>query len=169
MTFPNLRNGKYTIRIWTSDWAPVCSAMVINMAGGNLTDNGSSSSRASKNVGTKLADGMLTHETLSNTATDMSISDATLSHTETTTKAQLSVYPNPANKVLFINTTGLANQKGQITLFNQYGKIMTQINVSTLSDDQARIDLRDFAAGLYLISTQLESGEILSQKVLISK
>lgn len=65
------------------------------------------------------------------------------------------VYPNPANQVLSIETSEKVNQ---VTIFSQEGKV---VYVSSTLESEIAID--DLASGLYIIQLETESG-IYSQK-----
>ena len=171
MTFSNLKGGKYSIRMYHTDWSPVCDEMKIDMKGTDLTTgNGSVSNRIATNATSTLAANNATRiKAVTNATNTSSTTELATKYNTNTTLPQLKAYPNPANTELFISTNGIAGQKGQITLFNQFGQIMRQVDLSTLSKETLRIDVSTYTAGLYLISTQLESGELLSEKILINK
>ena len=72
---------------------------------------------------------------------------------------QLSIYPNPANDMLYIENNGDA----QIEIFNANGSLVLS---RTLEEQLSKIDITALTEGLYLVKIKRESG-ITTRKILI--
>ena len=81
----------------------------------------------------------------------------------------IKVYPNPASTTLAINTHNLVGQDGQLTLTNQFGHIVKQVNLNTLTEEQLNLNISNYQAGVYLVNIQLANGERITNRVLIQK
>ena len=80
----------------------------------------------------------------------------------------MKIYPNPASSRLFI-APNIDKQQAELTIFNQFGQIMHQVDFTTGIDEQLEIDVEQFSSGLYLVNIELENGKKITQKVMISK
>lgn len=81
---------------------------------------------------------------------------------QTIEKDKIKIYPNPAKDLLNINSN---NEIQSIKIFNILGKELSFIEVN---NKDYKMDLSDFQAGFYLISTKTENGESI-QKINIVK
>ena len=69
---------------------------------------------------------------------------------ETTNDAAFTVYPNPANDVLFVETQNFASLPGQTyRIINLMGQTLLQ---GTINADAQRINIEKLSAGLYFIT-----------------
>ncbi|ANE50854.1 hypothetical protein SY85_10410 [Flavisolibacter tropicus] len=79
-----------------------------------------------------------------------------------TWNGEVTAYPNPVQKTLFIkNTTG---QKLQVTLYDGFGK---KVYESKLTTNEASISMEKWASGVYqLVLTNLQRNETISQTII---
>jgi coxsackievirus/adenovirus receptor len=81
----------------------------------------------------------------------------------------LTVYPNPAQNELFINTSKLAPSKGVLQIIDGFGKqIGTKVFDNTV-DNLIRIDLANYQNGIYFYQIKMPKQEIISGKFIVSK
>lgn len=92
-----------------------------------------------------------------------SISQNALSTAETSVKS-FSIYPNPAHDVVHISLKN-ASQKAEYTLFDVSGRLISRGNFKGETD----LRVHDLVNGNYIISIVLESGEKISEKLIIKK
>ncbi len=77
----------------------------------------------------------------------------------------VSVYPNPATDVIYVETKGLIN--GKIRLMNMAGQTVKTKNFS--GDDRTNVDVRDLPAGVYMLQTT-SSGQVKDvQRIVIAR
>ena len=79
----------------------------------------------------------------------------------------INAFPNPVSSELFVNVNGLAGQRGQLILFNQYGQIMYEVATEQLEEEQLKLDVSKYSTGLYLLSTKLATGEEFTTKIMV--
>ncbi|MCB0761774.1 MAG: T9SS type A sorting domain-containing protein [Flavobacteriales bacterium] len=79
----------------------------------------------------------------------------------------ISVYPNPATDVLFVNIRSQQGEKVSIQLVDLTGKVVIdQRTKASAADSKHRIDLGDCSPGMYLL--QVKAGDkLMSEKVTI--
>ncbi|MBS1628799.1 MAG: DUF4465 domain-containing protein [Bacteroidetes bacterium] len=71
------------------------------------------------------------------------------------------VYPNPAQQYLIVELP--AHQRTTLILTDLQGRILRQ---ATTDSNRKELDIRDLAAGYYILSLENERGQRLSQKIL---
>ena len=86
----------------------------------------------------------------------VSSSFATLGTTEIA-KSQISLYPNPTQDFVTINSKGRIEN---IQFFNQAGQLM-----KSFKDNSDKLDIRDFTPGIYLLKLNIE-GKTIHQKII---
>ena len=85
---------------------------------------------------------------------------ATLANTSFATKNEFTIYPNPANEILFISGTEYG---ASIKLYSVQGVELISLSHIT---DQTSIDVSMLPAGIYFLKIQHQSG-VLEQKIII--
>ncbi len=136
----NLKTGGYDITIYNSDWSLACATTTIDLKGGLLSYENSGSRTAQTNV-----------------------------QFNTTTNVQHAIYPNPATQELFVDMKAYAGQKGDVSLINQFGQIIQQIDFDEIPTSTIRFDLQKVETGLHFLTIKLESNKVITEKVLINK
>ncbi|HSD13077.1 MAG TPA: T9SS type A sorting domain-containing protein [Flavobacterium sp.] len=74
------------------------------------------------------------------------------------------IYPNPSNGKVFINTPDLININ-QITVFDLNGRIIRQVKPTGISE-QTELDLTGIGQGVYLASIESEEGKLNAKIIL---
>lgn len=81
---------------------------------------------------------------------------ATLPHL----KNSLKTWPNPANKILWININATATSKADISIYDVQGRLIrTQHNQLTAGKNLLSMDIKSLATGTYYMSTQWHDGK----------
>jgi len=81
----------------------------------------------------------------------------------------VATFPNPAQNELFINLQEYAGQQGTITISNQFGGIVEEINIAELPSDLLSIDVSNYENGIYFMRTKIARSKIISNKIIVSK
>ena len=79
------------------------------------------------------------------------------------------VYPNPAQEVLYINLKEFIGARGEVAISNIYGQIVHQQTVESVSDDALRISLADFVNGFYFVNIKIPNRQLRSEKILVKR
>lgn len=82
---------------------------------------------------------------------------------------QVSVYPNPARAALFINLKQYLGAQGQLTLSNQFGQAIQQIDLATINQEVVMMNTSDIENGVYYLNIQVDGYRVLSEKVLVQR
>ena len=82
---------------------------------------------------------------------------------------QVSVYPNPVREALLINLKQYLGAKGQLTLSNQFGQTIQQIDLTTINQEVATINTSDIENGVYYLNIQVDGYRVLSEKILVQR
>ena len=161
--------GDYWIKVtyFTKQWQYICEVQKDVHVQGHLTNNINTINRAAISTGSNLATGKLekTQESNTSNSTEILPTFGDIS----TTLPSIKVYPNPASTTLAINTHNLVGQDGQLTLINQFGHIVKQVSLNTLTEAQLNLNISNYQAGVYLVNIQLANGERITNRVLIQK
>lgn len=84
----------------------------------------------------------------------------------TTGNINLSLYPNPANNVLYVVANSADAGQAEIVVSDMAGKQALQLNEATVSGlNQWQIPVADLAAGLWLVSIKTPTGVVTSKFV----
>lgn len=84
------------------------------------------------------------------------------------TKDAISVYPNPANDIVYINLKGITAENSSIELYSAVGELVVSHNVNSASGNIAQLETADLNAGLYLVKV-LAEGKVYTKSVVITK
>lgn len=76
------------------------------------------------------------------------------------TKAQIHIYPNPANNILFVNTRQTNLQNTTVSIYNIQGQQLLQQNIR---QSQTEIDIQKLAKGIYIIKV-INGNEVIQGK-----
>ncbi|HXB12946.1 MAG TPA: T9SS type A sorting domain-containing protein [Bacteroidia bacterium] len=91
---------------------------------------------------------------------------APLAINEIANNTEVSVYPNPANNELYINTKGLTG-KGSITMYNIIGEEV--IDQTTETGQTIAVSVANLPTGTYMLKLQTEDGNVIVRKIEISR
>ncbi|MCK4663368.1 MAG: T9SS type A sorting domain-containing protein [Bacteroidales bacterium] len=80
----------------------------------------------------------------------------------------VNVYPNPSSDKVFVNLENTTIKKGNIIVFNSFGKQLVNINFVN-NEDIVKLDFSNFSCGLYLIHIISKEGKRIVKKVMITK
>jgi hypothetical protein len=82
-----------------------------------------------------------------------------------TNVTRLMLGPNPANKIIYMNASGLNGKKGKIRVFDSMGKMVFSNEQLIFNSGYAwqEIDVSFYASGLYIVHLETEK-EMLSGK-----
>ena len=79
------------------------------------------------------------------------------------------VFPNPAREALYVNMKQYLGTKGQLTLSNQFGQLVQQINLENIEQEIVTINTADIENGVYYLNIQVDGYRVLSEKVLVQR
>ncbi|AEA43818.1 T9SS type A sorting domain-containing protein [Fluviicola taffensis] len=89
----------------------------------------------------------------------------TLSIDDNKVAATVSAYPNPANNLLTINTTGIENGNSSVKIVDVLGKLIYNEEMSASSK---KIDVSEFKNGVYIL-TVMDKGAIVQTRRIVVK
>jgi len=162
----NNARGWYQVQVFTADWVELCTKLEIDAGPGNFTGTTSARIANTNEANTKAV--TLQKEAIALEGTNMASTEA-ISNTATTMKsAQISISPNPVRDILSIKTTGFTGTTATLSLLSQVGQLVKQIEWTGESDN-LQLDVQQLESGLYYLTTRLASGEILTEKIVITK
>ncbi len=79
----------------------------------------------------------------------------------------VSIFPNPANKEIYIRFDLSKSQDISYKVYDISGKILLEKNLNQVEGAYENIDISGFEAGVYFISSHLSNGEMITKKVMI--
>ena len=82
---------------------------------------------------------------------------------------KIKLFPNPAKDVLHLQLKELAGEKGNIQLFDTYGKLHWELAMEAFPTGTLAIPLQGFFNGLYYLKIQRKNKKPISKKVIISR
>lgn len=97
------------------------------------------------------------------------ISDANASAIDINPKPALTLYPNPANDIMFIKQKGLGSEITDIAVYNLTGKMVKKVLFSQNQEAPMKINIDDLVSGIYIISVCNPQGCQQSKMVKIEK
>lgn len=87
---------------------------------------------------------------------------------ESSDNTQVTVYPNPADKQLFVRCTSQSNQPVQFSIMDLTGKTVYHQQYAVDSgNNEFSIDISSLASGVYILTLEQESIRISSKKVVV--
>ena len=81
----------------------------------------------------------------------------------------IEAFPNPAQNELYINLQEFAGQQASITISNQFGVIVEDIQLAELPNDLLKIDVSSYLNGLYIMSTKIDKRKFITKKIIVNK
>ncbi|MEM1119498.1 MAG: GEVED domain-containing protein, partial [Bacteroidota bacterium] len=81
----------------------------------------------------------------------------------------LTIFPNPAQEVLYIQASDLSGKSGRLQLLDAYGKVQKVIQIEDLPSDIWTVPVDDLVNGLYYLSIEVNQRKPIGRKVLISR
>ncbi|MCH8330391.1 MAG: T9SS type A sorting domain-containing protein [Bacteroidetes bacterium] len=79
----------------------------------------------------------------------------------------LSIFPNPSNKTIFV-TSSAVFPKGELTIINSIGKTILTEKLDHSVGNQLRLEVEGLSQGLYYLMLTTDTGiELISKKILI--
>jgi len=81
----------------------------------------------------------------------------------------IEVFPNPAQDELYINLQEFAGEPGGITISNQFGMIVEDIQLAELPNDLLKIDVSTYLNGLYIMRTKVDKRKFITKKIIVNK
>ncbi len=94
---------------------------------------------------------------------DDSINDDSTSEIATLSKANLKIYPNPANDYIYF---GNAEGLNSVTIYNVTGQSVYNYSNSGVSSNELSINVSDFKKGIYILKTTV-NGENYTNRLMI--
>ncbi|MCK9338528.1 MAG: glycine-rich protein [Bacteroidales bacterium] len=79
----------------------------------------------------------------------------------------IDLYPNPA-QTYFVMTLGELGEEANITITDVNGKLMSQYDVSNVNDNQVRVDIAQWAQGVYFVTLN-DGANFTTKKLVITK
>lgn len=79
------------------------------------------------------------------------------------------VYPNPASATAYIKLDLNQQQSASYRITDMNGRLIAQKSISKVIAAYEPVDLSDVANGVYIVSIQLGSGEIITKKLIVQK
>jgi len=81
---------------------------------------------------------------------------------------RLALFPNPTFGIFTIDTQDLPESKGLVKIYNAMGQVLQERKVTDFSmHTSLEFDLRNHSSGLYYVVVQLDSGKILTERVIV--
>ena len=68
---------------------------------------------------------------------------------------KLNIFPNPAQENLFVTMKPYAGKQGLLTLRNQFGQVVKQLNLKGIQEDLLQIDISQLDNGLYFMNVEI--------------
>ena len=81
----------------------------------------------------------------------------------------ISVFPNPAKETLFISLKPYLGKQGGITLSNQFGQLVKQVDLGEIKDELIQLNTTQLLNGLYHLSVQIDGQKPFTQKVMVHR
>ncbi|MEM6316413.1 MAG: putative Ig domain-containing protein [Bacteroidota bacterium] len=79
----------------------------------------------------------------------------------------VSVFPNPAGGVLFVDLAAHTGKQGSLQLVNQFGQTVQAVDLAAIPDGLIRLDLGDVLSGVYYLRVSVVGQRDLVRKVLV--
>jgi poly(beta-D-mannuronate) lyase len=79
----------------------------------------------------------------------------------------VNVYPNPVKEILYIQSDAVSDKQMQIRLMAADGRVVKSISTKQLS--LASLPVANLSAGIYLLQVSTASGELFTERIVISK
>ncbi len=99
---------------------------------------------------------------------DVTANCGTTTDVNEVTKDEITVYPNPANDVLYIDLKDINSENSSIELYSAVGQLVMSRNVNSASGNITQFETASIDAGLYLIKV-LTGGKVYATTVVITK
>ena len=99
---------------------------------------------------------------------DGDISSLEQNDTESNFSNQISVYPNPAKNLAYLNLSNLAGESGLIKVFNSLGQVVHQIDLDYIPEQAIELDISQWTNGLYRIQVESNSPFPQSTQLIIT-
>ena len=81
---------------------------------------------------------------------------------------QLSIYPNPAEKEIFVHTRDFVGQKTSLQIQNLLGQTMTERSFDAMPDEPIAFQLNGFEAGVYALKIQVEGRKVVTKLFVVA-
>ena len=81
---------------------------------------------------------------------------------------QLSIYPNPAEKEIFVHTRDFVGQKASLQIQNLLGQTMTERSFDAMPDEPIAFQLNGFEAGVYALKIQVEGRKVVTKLFVVA-
>jgi hypothetical protein len=90
----------------------------------------------------------------------MVMGDSTVATKEILTEDQVNIYPNPAEDIIWIETTNESNEIKNIELYNTLGQKLYSMKPILENSKKSHVTLSQYAPGLYLLRVNTAHGVI---------
>lgn len=81
----------------------------------------------------------------------------------------VAIFPNPAQETVYLNLKPFLGKQGELTITNQFGQAVKQIDLGAIKEDLIQINTSEFLNGLYYLNIRIDSHVVFTKKVLIHK
>lgn len=81
----------------------------------------------------------------------------------------LTVFPNPANKALFLSVQKSNQQSATIQLYNLLGQAQSIEQATALNDDLIHLDVANVPSGIYYLTVKIEGQALKTKKIYIDQ
>lgn len=82
-------------------------------------------------------------------------------------QSDFNVVPNPTSDFVNLQIKTAPNQEARLTVQNLAGQIILNQNIVLNGDFNARIDVKDWAKGVYVLQVKTEEGTIWTEKIIV--
>ncbi|MFK7810791.1 MAG: PA14 domain-containing protein [Saprospiraceae bacterium] len=79
------------------------------------------------------------------------------------------LFPNPARDEVFVHLTDFIGETGTISIYNSFGKLITERAVVEISGEALRFSTRSYTSGLYVVVVRVEDRKVVSRKLVIAE
>lgn len=78
------------------------------------------------------------------------------------------MYPNPASEKVYFNWGNMAGKVKMLVLYNAIGQKIAEIKADNNGNIADNLSLKGLSDGIYLVSIQTNSGEVISKRLIVS-
>lgn len=82
---------------------------------------------------------------------------------------QVSIFPNPAQEIIYLEVPTLLNKHISLQLTNQFGQVLKHLDFPVLKQEILELTLEDIPNGWYYLTTTAENSIPATQKIIVNR
>ncbi|HET6244802.1 MAG: S8 family peptidase [Bacteroidetes bacterium] len=94
--------------------------------------------------------------------------DKTTTGIKTQTESAVSIFPNPSTGNVFVTLNGNESKQVEAKVYNLMGELMVQMNENNFQNREIKIDLSNYANGIYLVEVRTDE-QLMVKKIMLNK